>query len=116
MLIGNAMASDSNISAKDSPSSIEGKVLQLVPYGSSISNVSEFCINRGWRFQLSKDSGFLKRQDGETPKEVGVSHIRAFLGDEKISTYKIMAASVYFAFDANGRLFDVWASKSIDAP
>jgi hypothetical protein len=116
LFLGSTMSYGNRIAIKDSPSTIEEKVLQITPYGSSIDKVNELCASYKLRCKISKDSGFWKQQDGETPKGVGSSHIRAFLGDEKTSSSMITSVSVFFGFDANGRLIDVWAWKTIDAP
>jgi hypothetical protein len=102
---------------KEEPESIEKYVLRATPLGSGIRTAEQFC--RDHRFEMcpvSRESGFRKQAVPGYPTIVGEMHARGFAGDYPMGEHFIVSTSVFWGFDKNEKLIEVWVWKTIDGP
>jgi len=92
-----------------SPEELRQKILKTTPYGTSLEDVEKIAHGRGYAVSVSREAGFLK-QEGSVQKTVGVQSIRAEAGDYWSFPYMV-SVSIFWGFDKNGKLVDVWVWK-----
>lgn len=94
--------------------SIRASLLEQMPLGSKAENVRTWVEQAGWLdHQYNGSSGYLRQESGRPGQIVGVTSICGHLG-----TYYAplrVDVTVFWGFDVNGRLIDVWVWKTIDS-
>ena len=106
-----------NFPSKEEPEAIENYVLKLTPLGSNIAAAEQFCRDHQFeKCNTWRDGGFYKQPESGDPTVVGEMHIRGFAGDYPLSEHLIASTSVYWGFDKNEKLIEVWVWKTIDGP
>ena len=95
--------------------SIRHELLQQTPIGTSLNDVEKNLKSKGLSPRVSLNTGFSKREKGST-KVVGSQFIRASLGEYRSSLFFITSVSVYWGFDENGKLIEIWVWKTQDGP
>lgn len=99
-----------------SEESIRERLLKAAPLGSSIAQVEAVVKRSGWPHQLHTRSGFYD-QRVRPARDVGVQHIRANLGDYRNIPIPLPTnVTVFWGFDGDGRLIDIWVWKTTDGP
>jgi len=96
----------------DSPKEkIKSGILNHVPWGTDISEVLNFLESENVEVRsVNRSSGFYD-QRVKPAKETGEISIRANFGDYRAFFFRTNV-TVYFAFDKNGELFDIWVWKT----
>jgi hypothetical protein len=103
-----------DISLRRSEVTLRKRLLQEVPLGSPMIKVEQQIAAHKWKLEhVSMDSGF---HDQRTrPSTVtGQKSIEAWLGDYRGFPFMV-DVSVFWAFDANGLLIDIWVWKTWDS-
>ena len=96
-----------------SESDIRAELLERAPLGSSMSDVRSLIQERSWEVAYDDESrGFLD-QRVRPPQVVGTSSIRAELGNYQGLPWRTFV-TVFWGFDAEGKLIDVWVWKTHD--
>lgn len=93
---------------------IRRDLLADTPLGSSVDAVSQKLKRRGLN-PLISGKGFLRQPTGSAMSVVGVSSVRAELGNYRQFPFPIVTVTGFWGFDASGRLIDVWVWKTTDA-
>jgi hypothetical protein len=88
-------------------------ILSDTPIGMSFSQVISFCSKNQLKCSFSYTAGYL---DQRTGKVVGVKSIWTVLNEYNNSPITISSSSVYWGFDKDDKLIDIWVWKTIDAP
>lgn len=101
-------------SLRQSDESLRRKLLGEVPLGSKIGDVTAMLDQHGWKDHDFRDNGFLdQRVPGHNV--VGTKSIRAELGHYRLLISRVYV-TVFFGFDDQDRLIDVWVWKQTDGP
>lgn len=94
---------------------IKAEILNHVPWGTDISKVVDYLQTRNYEIGfIDKNDGFLD-QRVRPAKETGEMSVRANFGNYR-EFFFLTNVTVYFAFDKDGKLFDIWVWKTTDAP
>ncbi|MCM2275790.1 MAG: hypothetical protein NDI75_13460 [Candidatus Didemnitutus sp.] len=96
-----------------SEAAIEKSLLAATPLGSSTREVIHSLEKKGVTAHLDS-VGVYKQKAGAPDQVVGVKSIRVFLGEYRSPL--VTSVSAFFAFDAEGKLIDVWVWKTVDGP
>lgn len=97
-----------------SESSIRTVLLEKAPLGSSMNDVRSLIQAESWEVAYDDESrGFLD-QRVRPSKVVGSASIRAELGSYQGLPWRVYV-TVFWGFDNEGRLIDVWVWKTLDA-
>jgi hypothetical protein len=99
--------------ACESEEQIRAQVLKKIPLGAKIAQVRAFCASEKLKCNFSEDAGFLNQRTG---KIIGTKSAWAVLYERTEIPLTITSVAVYWGFDGNGQLIDVWIWKTIDAP
>lgn len=92
---------------------IEKYVLNKTPIYSSFDEVATIINKNGWKISdLSESRGFYD-QRSRPAKVTGNMYIRASLGDYWSIPFEANV-TVYWGFDSEGRLIDIWVWKTWD--
>ena len=96
---------------RDPDESLRRRLLEEAPLGSAFDDVETFVRRSRWRYEIGRQSGFA---DERVPaRVVGAQHIQADLGNYRNIPLPLPTqVIVFWGFDANGHLIDVWVSKS----
>lgn len=98
-----------------SEETIKAEILSHVPFDSDISEVVEYLKFQKYEIDfVDKHDGFLD-QRVRPAKITGKMSISANFGDYRGFIFMVNV-TVYFAFDENGKLIDIWVWKTMDAP
>jgi len=96
-----------------SEANIEASLLTFAPLGSSVIEVLHALEKEGL-FARLVSGGVNKQKPGTPERVVGVKAMDVPLGEYR-SPF-VTRVSAIFAFDAAGKLIDVWVLKTADAP
>lgn len=99
-----------------SPERIEASLLRLTPLGSSPEAVLEVAQREGWKHVRSVPNAGFSKQAYPKSETIGVSSIRASLGDYTSGPLMTTNATAYWGFDKERRLIAIWVWKTIDGP
>ena len=103
-----------DFSLRRSEASIRDRILNEVPLGSSIARVEQQIAGHQWKVtHVNLNGGFFDRRT-RPYKVTGEKSMEAWIGDYRGLPFKV-DVSVYWAFDANGSLIDVWVYKEWDS-
>ena len=97
---------------------IREKMLELTPIGTSMEDVVKVVEgNNKWEIAwISYDRGYIIQEPGKPRTTIGEKSIRVFIGEypfgEGIFT---TAVTVFWGFDENIKLIDVWVWKTTDS-
>ena len=100
---------------RKSEEKIKSEILSRVPLGSDISAVLDFLKTSNCEIRSVNRNGGFYDQRVTPAKETGTMSVRANLGDYRGIICRVNV-TVYFAFDKDGRLIDIWVWKITDAP
>ncbi len=92
---------------------IREQMLKKTPIGKGISDVKAFCVSENLACSYSDTAGYWDQYIGKT---VGVKSIWAVLSEYKTTPLTITTVTVYWGFDNEERLVDIFVWKTIDAP
>ena len=107
LVMGAALTACSNVGQ------IRKQLLEKTPIGSDMAKVLMFCALEKLKCNRSDTAGYL---DQDTGKGVGVKSIWGVLTERKTTPLTITTVEVYWGFDNDGRLIDIWVWKTTDAP
>ncbi len=98
---------------------LQRRILTETPLGSSMSQVEEVIQREGWdRVRVDHERGFLGQRERGTRTgflpTVGAMHIEANAGDFVGMPFQ-SNVTIFWGFDQDGKLIDVWAWRTIDA-
>jgi len=100
---------------RKSEEKIKSEILGHISWGSDISDVLGFLEAKNIEVRsVNRSCGFYD-QRVKPAKETGKMSIRANFGDYR-EFFFLTNVTVYFAFDGDGKLFDIWVWKTTDAP
>jgi hypothetical protein len=97
-------------------SQIHSWLLEQAPPGSSMSDVRALIEKNRWRADfVNVNQGFLDQRDysGTGGQVIGVKSYRASLGDYPGIPFDTNV-TVFWAFNADGKLIDVWVWKTVN--
>ena len=97
-------------------SRLQKEVLLATPLGSDIDSVFAHCKSHYPDCKRDDEVGFYKQEIGESNRGVGNKHVKAFLGEFRKSEYIIGVTSIFWGFDKNGSLIEVWVWRTYDGP
>ena len=92
---------------------IRTKLLKETPIGTEFINVVLFCEKNNLECNKSEKAGYLNQK---TKEVIGVKSIWTTYRERKTGRFFITSFAVYWGFDKNGKLVDVWVWKVIDGP
>lgn len=98
---------------RDRDAVIRERLLGDAPLGSSMSQVRDVVSRRGWELRRASESGGFFHQGVRPAREVGAKHIEAYAGHYR-DLFRVDVV-VYWGFDEQGRLIDVWVWKVVDS-
>jgi hypothetical protein len=98
-----------------SEETLQNDILKLTPLGTSIDEVIKIIKTRKkWRItQISNDHGYIY-QKSYPLKEIGNKSIRAEIGE--YGFILVTNVTIFWGFDENSKLIDVWVWKTTDGP
>lgn len=100
---------------RKSEDKIQAQILDHVPWGTDISELVKYLKVRNCEIRfIDKNDGFLD-QRVRPAKVTGEMSIRANFGNYR-EFFFLTNVTVYFAFDRDGKLIDIWVWKTTDAP
>lgn len=96
-------------------SALRSHFLSITPIGSSSDYVVQQLLKIGYN-PVRKSTGFFRQETGKDDEGVGVSSISTDLGDYWLFFLMTTNVTVFWGFDAEGKLIDIWVWKTTDAP
>jgi len=96
---------------------IKKDILKLTPIGSSMEHVKKI-INEydTWELMyISTTSGFLKQDASKPITVIGEQSIRVFMGEHYDLFIFTTSVCIFWGFDGDGKLIDVWIWKTVSA-
>ena len=104
-----------NLSLRKNADELRMHLMREQPIGSPISAVENWIKKAGWKYAVSPTAGFLKQEDRKN-SVVGVSSIKADLGEYWRFPFLTTSVVAYWGFGPDGKLIDVWVWKTTDGP
>lgn len=98
---------------RDRDFTIRERLLGEAPLGSSMSQVRDVVSRRRWELRTGSESRGFHHQGVRPARVVGAKHIEAYAGHYR-DLFRV-DVTVYWGFDENGRLIDVWVWKVVDS-
>jgi len=96
-----------------SAETIKANILKLTPIGMDMEDVIKVVEKkRSWRIHIDYEYGFSKQESGTRRKIIGEKSISAFIGEYR--NIFDTSVTVFWGFDENPKLIDVWVWKVID--
>lgn len=96
---------------------IKEELLQLVPFGTQMENVIQLvkCKEEWFIREVNNENGFLYQGKAQR-KVVGEKSVRVYLGEYRTikNLYLPTDVSVFFGFNTNVELIDVWVWKTVN--
>ena len=116
--MGRPIAVPTSLLRRKSEDAIRKQLLRETPIGTSIDQVRLYADMRGWRDpNHDENRGFLKQDhwpDGRPRNtDIGEKSVRGDLGDYGLIFRTNVA--VYWGFNADGKLIEIWVWKTTDA-
>ena len=94
---------------------LQDDLLARVPLGSDISDVRALIRDQSWKVTYDDESrGFLDQRT-RPAQIVGAGSIRAEVGNYQGLPWRVFV-TVFWGFDADNKLVDIWVWKTHDAP
>jgi len=92
---------------------IYNRLLREIPRGTPLPDVKKYIEARGWKVDyIDENSGFINRRR-EPGTLVGEKSIRTSLGDYQDIPFEANV-TVFWGFDKDSRLIDIWVWKTWD--
>ncbi|MCP1106284.1 hypothetical protein M6G53_12895 [Serratia nevei] len=104
---------------KDSNEEILAQVLKHTPLGTSWADVIKHCESLKLRCDSNESKGYRYQPSDYTkdkPRNVGAAHIKYYIGSYENTPYTSLDKTIYWGFDENKILIDIWVRQTIDAP
>ena len=96
-----------------SEATIRESLLQDMPLGTKLSEVHDFILEQDWKLKsINEETGFYDQRT-KPPKETGEQSIRASLGN--YHNPFLTNVTVFWGFDRNSELIDIWVWKTTDS-
>ena len=94
---------------------IRANMLRHTQAGTNMDDVIEFVEgNEKWEIKrISYKIGYSKKVEGKIIEEVGEKSIRVFHGKHNLFLFTTFV-TVYYGFDENEELIDIWVNRDID--
>jgi len=92
---------------------VREQLLKKTPLGSDMAQVLRFCAQENLQCKSSERTGYLNQHTGQT---IGVKSVWGAVYKRRTTPLTITSVEAYWGFDKDGRLIDIWAWKTIDAP
>jgi hypothetical protein len=101
-----------------SEENIKSMLLEVTPIGSKESDVRTIVEQKGWLSpRYSGTTGFRKQETGRASEIVGKTSIRGHLGSYLGFPVPLPTdVTVFWGFDGDSVLIDVWVWKTTDGP
>lgn len=96
---------------RQSEERIREDILMMTPLGSKFEYVLSILSKEKWEIRYVSESKGFYHQGVIPPKGVGDKSIKAFLGSYQGLPFKASVV-VYWGFDADGKLIDIWVWKT----
>ena len=97
---------------RSSTNEIREKLLHNTPLGISMDQVVAYCQSKKIPYTLSSRTGYL---DQDRHVVVGSQFIRGELGDYTAGILVTASVSVFWGFDEQGKLIQIWIWKTFDS-
>jgi len=94
-----------------SEAAIQADLLHEAPLGSTTAQVEAMIQRHGWKLSYPLASTGFFDQRSRPARETGTQHFRASLGDYRDIPFQANV-TVFWGFDRNGRLTDLWVWKT----
>jgi hypothetical protein len=94
-----------------SPEYLRAYVLELTPLGSEFEHVLCVIDDNGWVARFVNESSGFVHQEIRPLTVIGEKSIRASLGDYQDIPFEANV-TVFWGFDAEGKLLDIWVWKT----
>ena len=94
---------------------LQASMLAETPVGMKFNEVIKILGPMNYNLKVSKNAGFLKQEKGQS-QTVGVSSIRAHLGDYWTFPFFRISVTVFWGFDKDDKLIEIWVWKTTDGP
>ena len=88
------------------------RIVEATPIGVSFAKVLSFCKSKYAQCSSSETAGYWNQK---TNNSVGVKSISSVTDQHKYLVFFQATTSVYWDFDRDGKLIDVWVRKVTDA-
>lgn len=102
----------------NSEANIRDLLLEKTPIGTKMEDVLEFIeVNEEWEVKsINYETGFY-HQRITPPRVIGEKSIRVSLGNYRVirNMYFETNVTVFYGFDENGELVEIWVWKTTDA-
>ena len=98
---------------EQSEETIQMRLLYEAPLGSTAEQVEAMILGHGWEMMYPLANRGFYDQRVKPARDVGAKHLRASLGDY-YDFWKVNV-TVFWGFDQDERLIDVWVWKTSDA-
>ncbi|GAB5382865.1 MAG: hypothetical protein Alis2KO_42060 [Aliiglaciecola sp.] len=95
---------------RQTQSSIEQYVEEVTPLGSSMNDVISAINENGWNIDFVNENKGFYHQDITPNREVGSKSIRAVMGEYR-TILVTTSVTVFWGFDEQGKLTDIWVWK-----
>ncbi len=103
-----------DFSLRRSETSIRKLLLKEVPLGSPMAQVEQQVVKHKWKLHYIREDGGFHDQRTRPSTVTGDKSMGAWLGDYRGFPFMV-DVSVFWAFDANGKLIDIWVWKTWDS-
>lgn len=100
---------------------LKSHVLEITPLGAEFDHVMSLIKKRNWEIKRFSEEWGFRYRGKKGPKTIGDKYIMACLGSYMGSYLGVpvpfrVYVYVYWGFDLEGRLTDIWIYKEMDAP
>ena len=92
---------------------IRKELLVKTPIGTDMSQALDLCSRENMTCKRSDTAGYLNQDTG---KGVGVKSIWGVFLERKTTPLTVITVEVFWGFDKDGKLLDIWVWKTVNAP